>query len=165
MILLKGFDHIVYFLNHGHLHSGQLSCHFFSDKWQAWIGTQITPCVGFFGSWLFIILKNSHQGLSNEGSTFILSSLGVDHWFAQTWPFFDKLLEITVFGPLHQSQSRARFWICSVFTKGIVNVKISQALTFFMPKKVFSKSFTKIEWVCVTLLGFQCRNKTIQKLS
>ena len=39
---------------------------------------------GFFEPWSFIILKNSHQDLPNEGSNFILSSLEVGHWVAQT---------------------------------------------------------------------------------
>ena len=38
-----------------------------------------TPGVDFFGPGYFIILKNSHQDLSNEGSNFILSSLEVGH--------------------------------------------------------------------------------------
>ena len=38
----------------------------------------------FLGPWSFIILKNSHQDLSNEGLNFILSSLEVGHWVAQT---------------------------------------------------------------------------------
>ena len=71
---------------------------------------------------------------------------------AQTWQFFDKLPEITDFGLLQQSQNRARFWICSVFTCGIANVKIDQALSFGKLKKVFSQSFLKIEWVSVPLL-------------
>ena len=70
------------------------------------------PWGGFFGPWSFIMLKNSGQDLSNEGSNFILSSLEVGHWAAQTQPFFDKLPEITDFGLLQQSQNRARFWIC-----------------------------------------------------
>ena len=74
--------------------------------------TKLHPGDGFFGPWSFIILKNSHQDLPNEGSNFILSSLEVGHWVAQTQPFFDKLPEITDFGLLQQSQNRARFWIC-----------------------------------------------------
>ena len=46
---------------------------------------------------LFLILKNSGQDLSNDGSNFILSSLEVGHWAAQTQAFFDKLPEITDF--------------------------------------------------------------------
>jgi hypothetical protein len=46
---------------------------------------------------------------SNDGSNFILSLLEVGHCVAQTWPFFDKLPEITDFGILQQSQNRARF--------------------------------------------------------
>ena len=34
---------------------------------------------GFLGPRSFIILKNSHQDLSNKGSNFILSSLEVGH--------------------------------------------------------------------------------------
>ena len=34
----------------------------------------------------------------------------------------------------------------------IANVKLGQVLTFGIPKKVFSKSFTKFEWVSVPLL-------------
>ena len=49
---------------------------------------------------IFHNLKNSHQDLFNKGSNFILSSLGVGHWVAQTQPFFDKLPEITDFGLL-----------------------------------------------------------------
>ena len=37
------------------------------------------PEVDFLDYDFFIIIKNSHQDLSNEGSNFILSSLGVDH--------------------------------------------------------------------------------------
>ena len=70
----------------------------------------------FFGSWSFVILKNSGQDLSNEGSNFILSSLEVGYWNAQTQAFFDKLPEITDFGPLQQSQNRTRFWVCQVLT-------------------------------------------------
>ena len=33
---------------------------------------------------IFFNLKNSGQDLSNEGTNFILSSLEVGHWFAQT---------------------------------------------------------------------------------
>ena len=39
---------------------------------------------GFSCSWYFRILRNSHQDLSIEGSDFILSSLEVGHWVAQT---------------------------------------------------------------------------------
>ena len=38
-----------------------------------------TPGVDFLDHDFFIILKNSHQDLSNEGSNFILSSLEVGH--------------------------------------------------------------------------------------
>ena len=76
------------------------------------LGPKLHPGGGFFGPWFFIILKNSHQDLSNKGSNFILSSLEVGDWVAQTWPFFDKLLEMADFGLLQQSQNRARFWIC-----------------------------------------------------
>ena len=47
-------------------------------------GSKLHPEGGFFGPWFFIILKNSGQELSNEGSNFILSSLEVGHWVAQT---------------------------------------------------------------------------------
>jgi hypothetical protein len=43
------------------------------------LGTQITLWGGFFGPLFLIILKNSVQDLSNEGSNFILSSLEVGH--------------------------------------------------------------------------------------
>ena len=49
---------------------------------------------GFFGPWFFIILKNSHQDLSNEGSNFILSLLEIGQLDAQTQIIFDKLLDI-----------------------------------------------------------------------
>ena len=39
---------------------------------------KLHPGGWFFGPWSFIILKNSHQDLSNEGSNFILSSLEVE---------------------------------------------------------------------------------------
>ena len=70
------------------------------------------PVGRFFGPWSFIILKNSHQDLSNEGSNFILSSLEVGHWAAQTQPFFDKFPEMIDFGLLQQSWNRAKFWLC-----------------------------------------------------
>ena len=62
---------------------------------------KLHPGDGDFGSWSFITLKNSHQDLSNEGSNFILSSLEVGQWVAQTWPFFDKLLEVADFDLYH----------------------------------------------------------------
>ena len=43
------------------------------------LGTQITPGSGFFELGFFIIFKDSHQDLSNEGSNFILSSLEAGH--------------------------------------------------------------------------------------
>ena len=49
---------------------------------------------GFFGPLLFIILKSSHQDLSNEGSNFILSQVEVVHLVAQTCPLFDINLGI-----------------------------------------------------------------------
>ena len=64
------------------LHTGQLSRHFFltSDQPEAEnLGPKLHPGVGFFGPRFFIILKNLHQDLSNEGSNFILSSLEVGH--------------------------------------------------------------------------------------
>ena len=71
-----------------------------------------TPGVDFLDPDFFIIIKNSAQDLSNEGSNFILSLLEVSHWVAQTWAFFDKLPEITDFGPLQESENKAWFWIC-----------------------------------------------------
>ena len=58
---------------------------FFFLKWPLGEGKrppELHPEGGFFWPWSFIILKNSHQGLSNEGSNFILSSLEVGHWAA-----------------------------------------------------------------------------------
>ena len=40
---------------------------------------KLHPRGGFFGPWSFIILKNSHQDISNEGSNFILSSLEIGY--------------------------------------------------------------------------------------
>ena len=77
---------------------------------QNW-GPKLHPRGGLFGPWSFIILKNSHQDISNEGSDFILRSLEAGHWVAQTWLFFDKLPEITDFGLLQQSQNWELFWI------------------------------------------------------
>ena len=64
------------------LHTGQLSRHFFltSDQPEGEeLGTQITPRGWMFCTMIFLILKNSHQDLSNEGPNFILSSLEVGH--------------------------------------------------------------------------------------
>ena len=68
--------------------------------------------MGLFGQWYSIMLKSSYQDLSYEGSNFILSPLEVGHWVAQTWVFFDKLSEITDFGPLQESENKTWFWIC-----------------------------------------------------
>ena len=57
----------------------------------------------------FVIFKSSYQDLFNEGSKFILSSLEVVHSVDQTWAFFDKLPEITDFGPLQESENKACF--------------------------------------------------------
>ena len=77
-------SHLVAFsLSHGHLHIGQLCRHFFfcqvtrvgAVTWDP----NYTQGVDFLDHDFFIILKNSHQELSNEGSNFILSSVEVDH--------------------------------------------------------------------------------------
>ena len=61
-------------------HTGQLSRHFFflqvtSMGLRTWDPNYTLVPRGEF----FIILKNSHQDLSNEGPNFILSSLEVGH--------------------------------------------------------------------------------------
>ena len=74
-------------LGHGHLHTGQLCCHFFLTSGQhggEYLKPKLHPGGGLFSPWFFIILKNSHQDLSIEGSKFILSSLDGGHWVAQT---------------------------------------------------------------------------------
>ena len=40
--------------------------------------------------------KKSNLDVSNEGSNFILSSLEVDHWVAQTWPFLTNYLKLQI---------------------------------------------------------------------
>ena len=67
--------------------NGRNCCQFFSTDFPTWggnLGPKLHPGGGFFGPWPVVILKNSHQDLSNEGSNFILSSLEVGHWVAQT---------------------------------------------------------------------------------
>ena len=93
--------------------------------WGGKLGPKLHPGGGFFGPWFLIILKNSHQDLSNEGSNFVLSLLEVGHWVAQT--FFDKLPEITDFG----LSEFAKFWSRAC-------VRIDHAFTFGMLKNVFS---------------------------
>jgi hypothetical protein len=63
-----------------------------------------TPGVDLLDHAFYVILKNSHQYLSNEGSNFILSPLEV----VQTWAFFDKLPEITDFGLLQEFENKFR---------------------------------------------------------
>ena len=78
--------------DHTHLYMdffiyGRNCCQFFLYDFPTWggnLGPKLHPGGGFFGPWPVIILKNSHQDLSNEGSNFILSSLEVGHWVAQT---------------------------------------------------------------------------------
>ena len=53
-------------------------------RWTEHFFEKLSTLDGFFGPWSFITLKNSHQDISNEGSNFILSSLEVGHWVAQT---------------------------------------------------------------------------------
>ena len=55
-------------------------CQFFLADLPTWggnLGPKLHPGDGFFGPWFFIILKNSHQDLSKEGSRMehLLSSL------------------------------------------------------------------------------------------
>ena len=65
---------------------------------------------GFFRPWSLLILKSSHENLSNEGSNIILSLPEVSHWVVETQPFFfEKLPVITDSGFIQQSQNRARF--------------------------------------------------------
>ena len=52
--------------------------------WGGTLGPKLHAGGGFFGPQFFIILKNSQKNLSNEGLNFILSSLEVGHWVAQT---------------------------------------------------------------------------------
>ena len=47
-----------------------------------WGPKLVQPGGGFFGPWFFMILKTSHQDISNERSNFILSSLEVGHWWS-----------------------------------------------------------------------------------
>ena len=42
------------------------------------LGLKLHPGGGCFGPWSFIILKSSHQDLSNEGLNFILSQVEDD---------------------------------------------------------------------------------------
>ena len=58
------------------------------------MGPKLHPGGWIFGPWFFIILKNLHQDLSNEGSNFILGLLKVCHSVPQTWLFFDKLYSV-----------------------------------------------------------------------
>ena len=62
-------------ISHGHLYTGQLCCHFVFRQVDIMRG-------GILGT--FFNLKNTGQDLSNEGSNFILSSLKVGYWVAQT---------------------------------------------------------------------------------
>ena len=59
---------------------------FFGDlpTWGEILEPKLHPGGGFFGPQFFIIFENSHQDLSNEGSNFILNSIEVGHWVAQT---------------------------------------------------------------------------------
>ena len=70
-------------LNRWTVHCGGENWNYVSWE-RANLGPKLHPGGGFFGPWFFIILKNSHQDLYNEGSSFILSSLEVGHWVAQT---------------------------------------------------------------------------------
>ena len=66
----------------GNLHTGQLSRHLFltGDHTEAEnLGPKLHPRVDFLDHDFFIILKNAHQDLSNEGSNFFLSSQEVGH--------------------------------------------------------------------------------------
>ena len=82
--------HVIISLAMDFLIDGQLCHHFFFwqvDSMRLELGTQITSqgwIVPNFLTMIFYNLKNSHQDLSNEGSNFILSSLKVGHWVAQT---------------------------------------------------------------------------------
>ena len=59
---------------------GRNCCQIFSAALPTW-GLSLEPNLHlggvFFGTWQFLILKSSHQDLSNEGSNFILSPLEV----------------------------------------------------------------------------------------
>ena len=70
------------------------------SHWPAWgvrtkknLGPKLHPEGRLFGTWFFMMLKNSHQGQFDEGFfVCFLSSLKVDHRVAQT---FKKLPEVT----------------------------------------------------------------------
>ena len=63
---------------------GQNTQRIFFEKMTTGGGKKAPQFTPRCGPWSFIILKKSHQDLSNEGSNFILSSLEVGHWVAQT---------------------------------------------------------------------------------
>ena len=74
-------------IEHGHLYAGQLWCHFVfkqvdimgENTWDPnyALGLDILDHI-------FFLSEKLGQDLSNEGSNFILSSLEVGHWVAQT---------------------------------------------------------------------------------
>jgi hypothetical protein len=96
------------------------------------LGPKLHPGGGLFGPWSFIIkklyfyysyyylilllfLKKLHQDLSNEGSNFILSSLEVGHWVAQTQPFLTNYLKLQILASyknlrIEQDSEFAKFW-------------------------------------------------------
>ena len=88
---------------------------------------------GFFGPWLFIILVSQIK-------IFLMSPLKVGFRVSQTWSFFEKfrILESYYNQRTRQDSDFAKFW-------PMANVKMYQALTFDMPKKLLSQHFTKIE--------------------
>ena len=57
---------------------------------------KLQPGDGFFGLQFFIIFKNTHQDLSNEGSNFILSQVEVGHRVAQTYHFLTNSLKLQI---------------------------------------------------------------------
>ena len=60
--------------------------------WGLSLEPKLHPGGGFLDHHL-LSLKSSHKDLSNEGSNFILSTLEVLDWVAQTQPIFNKLSE------------------------------------------------------------------------
>ena len=69
---------------------------FLNSDWGRKKGPQITPPGFIFWIMIFYNLKNFRsRSIYSLGSKFILSSLEVGHWAAQTQAFFDKLQSLT----------------------------------------------------------------------
>jgi hypothetical protein len=101
---------------------------------------------GFFGPWFFIILKNSHQDLSNEGPLYF--EFTRSHWVAQTYRISSYSFRGN-YSFLNLEIQRSQYIkVRKLFKGGNYMRKYGSYFFYKLP------SFAKIEGVCIVVCPY-----------